>query len=560
MFDTILGMATDPVPRAPTDDFWYTGIGTSTRSGVNVSEETAMAFVTVYSIVAKQAKTMATLPLDVVEKRGAERIPTDHWLEDLLTGQANPEATGMTVRETLWANLELWGNAYAEIVWSSDRLEAMEIIPLQTRYVTVGRGGDDKLSYKYAEPGKDTRYLPASHVWHIPGLSFNGITGLSPIGYNREAVGLGIATATFGSSFFKNGTWAGGWVERDPDATPGVGELSRENGLKLVASIEDKLKGAEKAFSVFLLREGMKYHQTTTMPLKDAQFIELRRYNRVDLCGIWDMPPSLIHDLTDGTFNNTEEQGRMWVRDSLRPRAVRFEASAKARFFPNEPLHLRHNMNGLLRGAFKDQMEAFATGRQWGIFNVNECRELLELNPVPGGEERLTPLNMVALGAERLDVVTLPKENEQALLAVDSAEETLALFPPIAADCGTRIANREIRAVESSYRKRVVKEEDVEGFKAWVDKFYTEQVTHFRDAVAPMVKMFQTAANHSAVVDAAGMAEAYANAEYDTVLAMLEQPGGVPTLIEKWKEQKAQSIAEGLLGVFRKSLGGSDDG
>ena len=557
MFDMILGMATASRP-GPTDDYWYLPRGQTTRSGVEVSEETAMAFVTVYSIVAKKSKTMATLPLDVIEKQGANRIPTDHWLESLLTGKANSEATGMTVRETLWANLELWGNAYAEIIWTSDRLEALEIIPPQSRYMTVGRNPEGALVYSYKEPGKEARPLPADRVWHIPGLSFNGITGLSPIAYNREAVGLGIATATFGSSFFKNGTWAGGWVERDPDANPGVGELSVDGGMNLIASIEEKLKGAEKAFSVFLLREGMKYHQTVTMPLKDAQFIELRRYNRIDLCGIWDMPASLLHDMTDGTFNNTEEEGRGWVRDSIGPSAVRFETSAKARFFPNEPLHLRHNLNGLMRGAFKEQAEGFAILRNIGVMNADEIRATLDMNPIKGGSEYWSPLNMVPLGSPRPDVVAPPPGNDgQALL---TAEPSLAFYEPVAIDVGTRIANREIKAVESSYRKRVEKEGDEEGFKAWLDKFYTDQVLHFAHGVDPVVMAFNKATGHPTVMNPLEMAEQYASAEYDTVLAMLEQPGGVPTLIERWKERKAQSIAEGLLGVFRKSLGGSDDG
>ena len=563
MFDTFMGMA-GARNWAPTDDRWYTSNGgVRTQAGVDVSEESAMRFVTVYACVAKRAKSVAALPVTVVEKVSpTERKPIDHPLGELLSGRANKDATGMTIRETLMANLDLWGDAYCECIWSNGGT-IQGLIPLMSREVKPKRDPDKNLIFEHRPPQGPPRILMPEDVWHIPGLSFNGVTGLSPIAYNREAIGLGVAASTMAASFFGNGAWAGGIVKRDPEKPgSGLGKLSEAQGQAMLAGLEDKLRGPDKAFGIALLREGMSYEQLVSIPLADAQFVQVRGLNRIEICGIFDVPPSMIHDLENGTFNNTEQQGLMWVRDSILPTTIRFETSAKARFFPDEPLYLRHNLVGLLRGDFKTQMEGFAIGRQWGIFSANDCLELLDRNPVPGGDERLTPLNMRIMGESMPTITAAPPTDRQKdeYGNEDETEARLESWVPVVADIGRRIATREIKAVENSYRKRVVKDDNPDSFKLWIDKFYTEHADYFRQTITPAIEGFTMANGLSVITRPRDLAEIYAGVEYDTLHAMLEQLAGVPALIETWKQSKAQAIANGLLDVFTKALQGENNG
>ena len=48
---------------------------------------------------------------------------------------------------------------------------------------------------------------------HIRGLTMDGWTGISPITYAREAIGLALATEKFGSQLFRNGAKMGGILE-----------------------------------------------------------------------------------------------------------------------------------------------------------------------------------------------------------------------------------------------------------------------------------------------------------------------------------------------------------
>jgi hypothetical protein len=48
--------------------------------------------------------------------------------------------------------------------------------------------------------------------------------------------------------------------------------------------------------------------------------------------------------------------------------------------------YAKFEMRGLLRGAFKDQMEGFAVAIDKEIMNPNECRDVLDMNPYKGGD------------------------------------------------------------------------------------------------------------------------------------------------------------------------------
>lgn len=56
--------------------------------------------------------------------------------------------------------------------------------------------------------------------------------------------------------------------------------------------------------------------------------------------------------------------------------------------------YAKFNAGALLRGDMKSRFEAYATGINWGIYSPNDCRDLEDMNPRPGGDVYLTPMNM----------------------------------------------------------------------------------------------------------------------------------------------------------------------
>lgn len=115
-------------------------------------------------------------------------------------------------RETLQGHLCLWGNAYAEIQRDNgNRIVALwPRAPHKTHPVRHPDSG--QLFYVTTDGMQDgkQRAIAADDMLHIPGLSMDGMLGLSPIQQARQAMGLAIATEKFGAQFFGNGSRPGG--------------------------------------------------------------------------------------------------------------------------------------------------------------------------------------------------------------------------------------------------------------------------------------------------------------------------------------------------------------
>ncbi|KKM92042.1 hypothetical protein LCGC14_1222500, partial [marine sediment metagenome] len=117
LLDYVFGPSASSVGRSPSDDFWYRPVPTPTYSGVDVTEETALTYSTVYACVSKIAKTIATLPVHVYKRlpNGGKEPAPDHPLQRLWQMAPNLEMSAVSAREAFLTNCLLWGNGIMEI-------------------------------------------------------------------------------------------------------------------------------------------------------------------------------------------------------------------------------------------------------------------------------------------------------------------------------------------------------------------------------------------------------------------------------------------------------------
>jgi len=365
-----------------------------TASGKRVNERTAMTVTAVYACVRILSEAIASLPLHVYRYRadgGKERC-VDHPLYYLLHDEANPEMTSFVFRETLMAHLLLHGNAYAQII-RDGRGQALALYPLLPNKMTVDRDDAGRLVYQYLKDGQQIP-LRREDVLHIPGLGYDGIVGYSPIAMAKNSIGLALATEEFGATFFGNGANPGGVLE-----SPGV--ISDPDRLK--ASWHSQFSKAN-AHSIAVLEEGLKFH-SIGIPPEQAQFLQTRKFQITEIARIFRVPPSMIADLERATFSNIEHLSLDFVKFTLGPWVARWEACLRqALLLPGEKrgVFIKFNLDGLLRGSYKERMDGYAVGIQNGFFSINDVRELEDMNPAPGGHIYRANGNMRSL--ESLDL------------------------------------------------------------------------------------------------------------------------------------------------------------
>ena len=367
--------------------------GQQSNSGVEVDEESALKISTVYACVKVISETIASLPLNLLKEltNGDTEKAKQHPLYSVLKDVPNSEMSSFTFREMLMTNLLLWGNAYA-LIKRNKSGEIVELYPLKSKNMVVERDATtNAIKYTYTNNRGMTKTYNPKQIFHIPAFSFDGIIGVSPITYAREAMGLALATEEFGARFFGNGARPGGVLEH-----PGV----LKDPEKLRESWNKVYQGTANSHKVAVLEEGMKYHEIGMSP-EDSQFLQTRSFQIAEICRIFRVPPHMVGDLSRSTFSNIEHQSIDFVVHTIRPWLVRWEQAITRALLNEEErtiYYAKFNVDGLMRGDFVTRMNGYAIARQNGWMSANEIRALENMNKIPadqGGDLYLLNGNMI---------------------------------------------------------------------------------------------------------------------------------------------------------------------
>ena len=367
--------------------------GQQSNSGVDVDEESALKISTVYACVKVISETIASLPLNLLKEltNGDTEKAKQHPLYSVLKDVPNSEMSSFTFREMLMTNLLLWGNAYA-LIKRNKSGEIVELYPLKSKNMVVERDmTTNAIKYTYTNNRGITKTYSPKQIFHIPAFSFDGIIGVSPITYAREAMGLALATEEFGARFFGNGARPGGVLEH-----PGV----LKDPEKLRESWNKVYQGTANSHKVAVLEEGMHYHEIGMSP-EDSQFLQTRSFQIAEICRIFRVPPHMVGDLSRSTFSNIEHQSIDFVVHTIRPWLVRWEQAITRALLSEEErtiYYAKFNVDGLMRGDFVTRMNGYAIARQNGWMSANEIRALENMNKIPadqGGDLYLLNGNMI---------------------------------------------------------------------------------------------------------------------------------------------------------------------
>lgn len=363
-----------------------------TRAGVSVSRSRALQLAAVWACIRFRAETIATLPVGVVTYDGPRRYAADSpaWLQ-----RPNPETTTFELFERTSASLDANGNAFWYL-WRDNAGRILEVWVLPPENVSIYRDPPKR----QGDPPGPIRYrlgsevLTSREILHIPGFSLPGqLRGMNPIEVHAHSLGLAIAAEEFGETFFGNGAVMSGVIESATD--PGEDAVKR-----MQASFEMDHRGLRNAHRPGFLFGGAKWSQLT-IPNEASQFLETRKFQTAEIARIFRVPPHKIGDLERATFSNIEHQGIEWGTDGVLPYTARIESAVHAADgLIDNGQRLRFNLAGLARGDLATRNAAYAIGRQWGWFNVDDIRALEDLNPLPDGlgQTYLEPLNMIAAG------------------------------------------------------------------------------------------------------------------------------------------------------------------
>ncbi|MCH8275892.1 MAG: phage portal protein [Armatimonadetes bacterium] len=306
---------------------------------------------------------------------------------EVLHDQPNPTQTSYEFREMLMAHVALRGNGYAEIIPTAGNPVA-ELIPLHPDRVRPFWAPDKTVAYRYQPLNGPSRIILGAEMFHVRGLGFDGLSGMSPIRLHRETIGEDFAAQEYSARFWAN------------DATPsGVlkieGTLGDEAQARLRKSWEEQQTGANRHRPA-LLEDGLEY-EAIGLTREDAQYVESRKFTGLQIARMFRIQPHLVGILDRATFSNIEAQGIEFVVYTMGPWLRRWEQAARRDLFTAASRRTHFSeflVDGLLRGDRKARSEFYKTAIINGWMSRNEVRRRENLNRRDGLDEFLVPLNM----------------------------------------------------------------------------------------------------------------------------------------------------------------------
>jgi len=355
--------------------------GGSSDSGKPVTPRGSMKVGAVFACVRVIANAIARMPLITYERTaGGRERAVNHPLYHLLKVRPNPDMSAFTLRNTIMANALLWGNGYAEIVRRRDGVPTA-IYPIESERVTPFREAGE-LKYRVYTNGVPITLLRRD-VLHLPGLSFDGLSGVSVVAHARQTIGAALSADEFSSALLRQGM-------RPSGVLTSPGELSPEAHLRLRESFNKTYGGAPNSGKPLILESGVTW-SSSGMPLEDAQWVESSYFRIEDIARWFGVPPHKIQHLLRATNNNIEQQSLDFLGDTVAPWVEPLEQELNWKLFSAEEQE-RYYAEHLTQAIV--QMDANARGQLYerlfrvGSISPDEIRERENLNNVPDGRGR----------------------------------------------------------------------------------------------------------------------------------------------------------------------------
>jgi HK97 family phage portal protein len=381
--------------------FWQDIPSESLKSGVSLSPEKAITLSAVYACVRVIAESIAQLPCILYQRTpdGKVAMPENPKYK-LLHDRPNEEQTAFEFKEMFVGHTVLRGNAFAGLEFTSGG-QIANIIPLNPSRMIVRRE-NGILIYRYTDDLGRMFVFPRERIWHLRGLSNDGIVGISPISVFKESLGLTRAAEDYAAQYFGNNAVPGNIVKHPGPLKP----AAREN---LKTSLQEY--AAAKRHMTLVLEEGMDW-QAIGVTNKDSQFLESRNFQIDEICRMFNVPAILIHHQsrdTTPTYASAEQFALNFVKYTLLSICKRFEQSANRSLLTEQEqsqYFYEFKLDSLLRADIKTRYEAYSIGRQWGWLSPNDICRLENLDLIPkekGGDNYITEPKNITGGQQPVE-------------------------------------------------------------------------------------------------------------------------------------------------------------
>jgi HK97 family phage portal protein len=386
-----------------------------------------------------------------------ERL-TDHPLAQLLNNPA-PWLTRYRMMNALVQDRAVYDTAY----WVKLRVEGTEGVAGLSRLAPFrvepkGDGGFFADEFLY-QGDKGKRIFKREEIVHFHGYNpSDDVNGSSPIESLRRVLAEDYEASRMREQTLRNGARVSGYLRRPLEA-PDWGTEARKRFKR--GWRQQYAGNGPEAGGTPVLEDGMEF-VPASWNSEELQYIQVRKLTREEVAAAYHIPPPMVGILDHATFGNIEEQHKMLYMDTLGPWLTdlkeEIELQLLSEFEDRAGVYTEFNLAAKLKGSFEEQASSLQTLVGAPVMTRNEGRGRLNLPQVPGGDELITPLNVIVGGQAS---------------PTDSGSQNEAAAPRRAVKSGSVITRDALD--EPLHIKSGAREQDTAAAKAMLVRFFKRQ-------------------------------------------------------------------------------------
>ncbi|WP_431785371.1 phage portal protein [Microbacterium maritypicum] len=352
----------------------------------------------VRKVVGFIARNVASTPLHLFEfdaQFDRQRIRDGELAKLLRRPSRAPAMTAMRFWERILIDGLLHDKWCAQIVEHADGFELVRIPASRVKFEGdwLGRIQTVKITRK---DGSTLDGDPKDYILDV-GYSERGANGTSPLRTLQAILNESREAVEYRRSIWKNGARVPMVIERPKEA----GKFEESAFTRFKNSWQRFVKGGGEEGGTPILEDGMTLKEVTAFRPRDTLDLEGRKLTDIEVCSAYYIAPELI-GAREGTFSNIKAFKDMLYGPNLGPYFTAWEqalnAALPALVAPGAEVYIEANIESKMRGSFEEQIDYISTAVGAPVLTRNEARGRLNLARIEGGDELVTPLNVLIGG------------------------------------------------------------------------------------------------------------------------------------------------------------------
>lgn len=355
------------------------------------------------AVVSFLADNAAQVPIKVYDRASdTDRPRVLDSTAALLLAHPNPDMTAYEFKRWMYSDLLLYERFLTLIFPSNDTESGWELRPVPVSWIQTYKGNSP------FAPERIVIGVPGNEALEIPADMFVLFHGYDPTDPMRQYSRISALKETLHeqveSNSFRRQMWHRGgrfnsYVTRPKDVAP----WSDAAFNRFKETFKSSWAGSEasEGGGMPILEDGMEI-KTVQFNSRDAQWAEAVKLSREDCAAVYHVNPAMIWPGSGQTYASARDNARALYNDCLAPTLMQATDRINMAILPKvgeDPRHyVGYDITIKTEGTYEEKIATLSSAVGAPFLSRNEARARLDLPAIEGGDELITPLNVLTGG------------------------------------------------------------------------------------------------------------------------------------------------------------------